>query len=584
MRATFAGQVLGGGAMTGDTLDIVEDGVEEQRDDPAEAPETEPASPASPKDLEIFLRKAVSLAVAYAKRPTDAIIPALAHASSIFAVALFCSAFFDHSPVIQPISVPKHMAEEEGVTSEIVADRLRDQMSLLIARADSSAARKGKAVKNKEDLPDLSVPSVGISLQSLVSTIGNFLHLSRHPVLTGEVTQTGDRVAMQLRWNGQVIYRTDETDPIPKRFEDLLNDAAWAAVEQWQPQFIALLTGTHDPQAGIAKLNEIIESRSADKSNILEAIYYKASFLVQSGRLDDAEALLDEAGRRDPGSADLHVGWAYLDYWRGQMDDARAHLQRAIKREAADPDPYILLGDWLWDDDKFDAARAEYEKALEVNPSSYDTLIRMGDIDLDQYDSLQDTPDNQALRQRLLDSSLTSYNQALSINVRATGAHSGLGQLYLSQLRLSPDDAVLLDKARNEFALVLAQDSDDLKARAAYADILKKLHCHPDAEQQFAKVTATEPKTINDISALAHTLEDGVDWERSIELYSRLLKMEPSAMQRNLHLRLAAVYTVHDQNVPAEQQLDEILKSAPDDQIALARKAELLKDNPPSDH
>jgi tetratricopeptide (TPR) repeat protein len=556
--------------MAEDTQDSTDDTPEDQGNDQSD----DQATPStSPKDIESFLHKALALAKAYAKRPTDAIIPAIAHASSIFVVALFCTAIFDRSPIIQPLSVPKSMADD-GVTGDVVAGRLRDRISLLISTADSAANKKNSTLKSSADLPDLSVPSIGMSVQGVASLLANLLPLNKRPVLTGEVTAHDGKFSILLRWNGQLFYRadpsTDATD-----FDSLLGQAAMATLGEWQPQYLALLIGFHDPEASLAKLEDAMNNPSIAESGRLTAAYYKATLLVDLGRPDDAYTVLQGVERTHPKSPLLHLGFAYLHSWRGETDQAERSLLTAQQYDQNNSDPHLLRGDWYWDGERLDEARQEYNAALKCNPDAYDVRIRQGDLDLYQYYDLPNQRRFEKRRKDLIQDSLTNYRRALAINSLAYAAHIGIGKIYVEQWQSSQDDS-LLRGAATEFSLALAEDGEDLEARAAYADVLRKLKQIPEAQNQLRKVMEAQPKTPADRWKLAQALEDNNQAAKAIEVYRDLAGMVSHAQQKAVHYRIALAYSAQNQTTAALQELDALIAEFQDFGPAYIQKAALL--------
>ena len=68
-----------------------------------------------------------------------------------------------HTVAVLPIAVPKELADK-GFVPEVAASRLRDAMN---AVAERSQAPKGPEIALRSDVPDIVVPTVGISIDSI---------------------------------------------------------------------------------------------------------------------------------------------------------------------------------------------------------------------------------------------------------------------------------------------------------------------------------------------------------------------------------------------------------------------------------
>jgi hypothetical protein len=101
---------------------------------------------------------------------------------------------------IEPISVPKELAEN-GYVPEVAARRLRDAVNAFVVKA--KAFMKGPDIALRGEVPDIVVPTVGISISSIAEAIRGFLHSSLHRRISGEFT-IGDRLLwLRLRIDGQ---------------------------------------------------------------------------------------------------------------------------------------------------------------------------------------------------------------------------------------------------------------------------------------------------------------------------------------------------------------------------------------------
>jgi len=100
----------------------------------------------------------------------------------IFVVAIVIRGLTEHVTVIEPLSVPKEL-EDRGYTPEVAGKRMRDAV-------DRFASSVNTAMKNPEialpgELPNIVVPTVGISLDAIVASIRTLLRSTRSRSVTG---------------------------------------------------------------------------------------------------------------------------------------------------------------------------------------------------------------------------------------------------------------------------------------------------------------------------------------------------------------------------------------------------------------
>lgn len=89
---------------------------------------------------------------------------------------------------------------------------------------------------------------------------------------------------------------------------------------------------------------------------------------MEEGENDQAIALIDEALRRHPQSADLHAKAARLAAWEGNWEAADLHIADAL---AADPDHYeaqLVQGESLIAGGDLEGALATYQRVVETHP------------------------------------------------------------------------------------------------------------------------------------------------------------------------------------------------------------------------
>jgi len=99
--------------------------------------------------------------------------------------------------VIEPFSVPKHL-EESGYDGSVLARKIQDQMLLL--KEEAGSMKEDSLVFAGNDSPDLnlSVMSLGLSLNSLTYHLKNLLGRKNY-FIKGDVTYLDSIYALTLR-------------------------------------------------------------------------------------------------------------------------------------------------------------------------------------------------------------------------------------------------------------------------------------------------------------------------------------------------------------------------------------------------
>jgi hypothetical protein len=144
---------------------------------------------------------------------------------------------------IEPVSVPKELAEN-GYTPDVAARRLRDAVNVFVAQAQTSM--KGPEIALRGDVPDIVVPTVGISIDSIAAAIRGFLHSNLHQSISGEFTITNRLLWLRLRIDGREFY-SSATGGAPERPDELLAAAVPEFFEKVQPYIVASYLSKKDP-------------------------------------------------------------------------------------------------------------------------------------------------------------------------------------------------------------------------------------------------------------------------------------------------------------------------------------------------
>jgi tetratricopeptide (TPR) repeat protein len=438
--------------------------------------------------------------------------------------------------VIQPISVPKSVAED-GLSSEVAARRLQDAMSALLFAASTAGGRDVK-VSLRGDLPEIVVPTVGMSVSTLATYVRMFLRLPSRRSISGEVVASEKEASLTLRLNEREIYRSSK--PIP--FDRL--DKLW-------------------PAAAEAVLRHI-------------SPYHVALFLYDT-RPDEAVALADYLIRYYP-ATDENVAWAHiilgvrhLDYLRykkarGEFENALAVAAKSrwgplwmpfTRVPSYASVAQVTLGRMLLEQGEFKAAIDALNRAVRMDPN--DPVARhnlgMARVGLNPKDAVGDFDE----ARRLLRKAIHDYNrQGGAANGEAI-LHVSLGYILQQQVQ---------EGAEAEFKQATQLDPGNLEAPTAYCSLLYE-------KKTLAEVSEFENNHEFCISSLQQATRDVnsrmtlVDYlmargkrSEAIEVLLSALKNDDGRPQ--LHAKLGNLHAQAKEWDLAVQELSKAIELAPE--------------------
>ncbi len=98
---------------------------------------------------------------------------------------------------------------------------------------------------------------------------------------------------------------------------------------------------------------------------------------VQAGRIQDAQARLDEALRLAPGDAEAHSNLGTVLQMQGRLAEATPHLETARKLKPNDDRIRFNLANGLTASGRTDEAIAELQRAIAINPENSDAHFNL---------------------------------------------------------------------------------------------------------------------------------------------------------------------------------------------------------------
>lgn len=443
-------------------------------------------------------------------------------AAAIAVIGLLLYETFQVTTAIEPIAVPKALADA-GFTPEVAALRLRDALTEFATDAEKEL--KSSKFSLRAEMPNIVVPTVGISVDTITSSILRVFRNSGRQTIGGEFTVRNSLLWLHLRIDGQSRYTSKGVDP--EKPHELLADAAPAIFDIIEPYFVAASFRQKDPSKALEIAHEII-ARWPDTDKRAAPLYdLKGSIYLDLMQPAKAVVELEKAIRIDPSLQYAHRDLGNALFIQGKYPEAKAAYSEAIRRN--DVPAHLGLGDVYNKQEEYDEARASYQRAIELVPKfavADDKVIAivkagarsgLGDIllagknyqeaqasyreaaklfvksgaasgEADAYTRLG----NAFFAEKKYDQAEASYREAAKLALKSGAAssealaHNGLGTSLYGQKKYTEALAAYLEAAR--------LSPDDSVIRTNLGDTLLALKNKEAAISEFKKALELDPK------------------------------------------------------------------------------------------
>ena len=220
----------------------------------------------------------------------------------VFISAIVIQGLTENVTVIEPLSVPKDLAER-GYTPEVAGKRLRD--AVIEYAGSASTAMTGPEIALHGESPNIVVPSVGISLDAVVSSIRTLLRITRSRSITGEFTSVGTQLWLRLRLDGLDIFKSEPGDV--DKLDELLAAAAPAVLTKIKPYIAAVAVANADPVAALKLTQSIIDNGSETDENVVWSYNLQGSIYIDGGDYTSAKEAVQKALLIDDSLAVAHA-------------------------------------------------------------------------------------------------------------------------------------------------------------------------------------------------------------------------------------------------------------------------------------
>jgi tetratricopeptide (TPR) repeat protein len=271
---------------------------------------------------------------------TKFVLNSIGAATLVFLAALVYKAVFQRSITIEPISVPRLLARA-GYSPDVAAKHLRDALVMSIEQAkqslsspvnDSLISSSGyptpPIVMLHGDIPEIVLPTVGLSLEAVASQIRTFLRLHSRRNISGEITMHDNAVYLRLRKNGEIFYNDNEgvdaKDP-----DALFRKAVLRILDVAEPYISAYVMSRTRPLDSLKIARRVVDDRNSTEQHKAARILI-GSVLQRKRKFDQAIIEYKRIIDLDNTFADAHdhLGLALLE--KQQFEEAVAEFNKAI--------------------------------------------------------------------------------------------------------------------------------------------------------------------------------------------------------------------------------------------------------------
>jgi tetratricopeptide (TPR) repeat protein len=489
-----------------------------------------------------LLRRRLKEVAAATPKRLLAVLKEVAAAASKWAflaifILLACKVLYDanrirHEVLIDNIVVPK-VFEEQGYTSQVILDRVRNEIEQIQREAQTNDPNKVElAAASEVELPDITLPMAGLSYRSIVGLLQETLGW-RPQRVTGEITAAAQDPSKEsflasvhvenfTRTSVASFRQTMVKDTDPEKIastmaEDILHLtspyvlASYFKAKQDNTEALKLIEeGADDSQEENLGLSlqaaiYVTQHKFAEAINTFKTLIGKDRNFVDAHRLlaialleqqpPDVVGAIEEfekAIRKDHKNVDAHNGLGsalLVNKQPPDVDGAITEFKTAIKIE---PNSAFAYNGWGYallakQPPKVDDALVEFREAINIDPkfgvaqsnlvSAYQTKQCLTAFATDPKSaSARDCLGGALLAKRPpdVDGAIVEFREATKIDPKSAFAHNRLGYAFLAKQPLQPhyvDDAIV------EFRKAIEKDKNFAIAHSNLDSALHTTQC-----------------------------------------------------------------------------------------------------------
>jgi tetratricopeptide (TPR) repeat protein len=451
----------------------------------------------------------------------------------------------ERSILIRPISVPKNLADN-GFTPEVASQHLRDGLIKFIREAHTERLH----ILLDGDQPDIIVPTVGLSVETISSWIRAFLGIGRRHEISGEITITTGKLWLRLRLKDKEFY-TSSTGVDVERPDDLFAEAVPDIFQYTDPLLVVggqLTAGNWQQALEGAQL--LVEESSKPDEEVLSAYVVEGAAFMQMREYDNAIGVLKRAaglgfeanatlhnmlglvllkqGKLDEAASEfnqaiaLHPDFVYhynlglLLQLQNKLDEAAAECRRAIALDPREPGGHMCMAGVLWKQGKIADATVAIRRAVRLDPKSADLHTNLGAV---------------LSTQGKLDDAIVEYHQAIALDPRYAPAHFNLGNALEKQRK--SDDAI------GEYREAIKLDPKGISRYINLGIALKHQGKFDEAIAELRQAIALDQNSANAHDNLGAILDGQGKLDDSITELRRAIELDPKSAHAHDNLGTA---------------------------------------------
>jgi tetratricopeptide (TPR) repeat protein len=394
---------------------------------------------------------------------------------------------------IEPISVPKALADN-GFTPEVASHRLLDAIGNFPRSIRTNSSRQLDDIPSsmqtlnitpRDELQDFVVPTIGLSLNAIVSSIRSVLHSASGQSISGEIILHDNLAWLRLRVDGEPVF-TSATGVAPENLDELLAAAAPAVVEKIKP-YVAAVALYHDrPDEAVEKALDIIDRVTASDASRLK-------------------------------ETDLNVEWSYIlmgNYHGDRRDyiQAEKFLRKALALNWSNWTAHADLGNILRSQGKLAEAITQYDRSIRINPASAAVHNNLGNALSDRAKSDGKYGD-----------AIAEYRRAIDLDRKYSLPHNNLA--FALHLQGDPVEAIA------EYRRAIAIDPKYAQAHLNLGNILHDRADNVEAAAEYRRAIDIDPKYAAAHYDLAIVLRVQDKFDEAIAEYQRAIEINPKYVQ-----------------------------------------------------
>jgi tetratricopeptide (TPR) repeat protein len=476
----------------------------------------------------LLARRIWNSSVWYAKRARSVLLSISAVLTVVLVFAFLFKALIGRQLYIEPISVPKTLAED-GYTPEVAAQQFREALNRVVAAANSLRLAPNIALRG--DQPDIVVPTVGVSLDTIAAGIRTFLPVAGRQKVSGEITRIDRQYHLRLRIDGHEFFFSAE-GAAREKLEDLMDTAALKLFGEINPYLAAAAQYETDLDSALESAHRIILLLPESDENVAAAYTLKGAIFLEKNQYPEAEKASRKAVELDEHSASARATLSeVLRTQENTKNEAAIELNKAIALASGNP---ALLASLLYSEIKLVEVSQEYRKALKIDPLLY-SKRRLVEASQEYRKALKIDPRNASAhyglavvldglavvldKQENKDAAIAEYRRAIELNPRKAIAHVALGLALLGQ---DKKGEALIETLR---AVQLAPRNAD--ARFALGIVQKSQNNAEEAKKEFEATIRINPRNHDAHLRLAETLLDDGKGKEALDKIQEALKLAP---------------------------------------------------------